>query len=151
LDPNEPDRPIRNQEELKERYNALKRDVACAWDRFSRSGNQNGDTSTIIAGVDEWVLKFSSNNQSIMYSIFALDVQTINLLGRMLPRDAQRDSGLLGQIIIKAKNDSDTSDDDGDDNDANDNDSIYDSDFDEDLQSTDRKESMMMSNSSAKC
>jgi hypothetical protein len=46
-------------------------------------------------GINEWVFEFASQNQAIMYAIFALDVQTLNLLGRSLPAEAQRDSGLL--------------------------------------------------------
>jgi hypothetical protein len=98
LDPNEKSRPMRDPKWLKSQYSLLKTDISIVWNKFTKSGEHKGDLYS-AEGTNEWVFKFSSNKQIIMYAIFALEVQTLNHFGRALPESAQKDSGIISTIL----------------------------------------------------
>ena len=84
---------MRDGDWLKGEWKKLVSQVSLCWDRFTRSGSQNGD-ATSSQGIEEWVLNFAhSFNQPVQYAILALDMVTMRNLGKVIPgggRDAAR-------------------------------------------------------------
>lgn len=80
---------------MKKTWTALKPILCRLWSNFTRSGEQKGD-STSLLGRDEWVFKFAkSEADDIKYAIYALDKGDFDNMGKHLPPGTGRDTGLL--------------------------------------------------------
>ena len=68
LNPNESNRPLRDGEWIRKNYQSLSSEISLIWDKFKRSGEQNGDLHSKV-GIDDWVLNFATaSTQTVKYS-----------------------------------------------------------------------------------
>jgi hypothetical protein len=94
LDPNEENRPSRDGAWIKATWRRICKDVSLCFERFSASGSQNGDTTT-LDGVNEWVFNFAAQfDQAVMYAGLICATNTLQTLGKLLPVGGE-ESGVL--------------------------------------------------------
>jgi hypothetical protein len=91
LNPCAPDRPIRDGGWIREKMKELRKDMTKVYQKYSKSGNQDAENV-----YDEWY-NFSSilGNDVITYSKAVISDMKMNQLGKALPDDMQKDTGIL--------------------------------------------------------
>jgi hypothetical protein len=94
INPNEEDRPMRDDKWVKETYGEIKREIQKVWSRFDRSGEHRNQKNT-KDGRLEWHTKFANTSDDITkYAIHVLDTM-FDSIGCALPSSVGRDTGLL--------------------------------------------------------
>lgn len=89
-------RPFRDGNWVKETYKIIKRDVAEISQKFFSSGKNKGCFDKNLDATDEWIHNFALGSLVKAYSFLVLDLSQLqNGMGKFLPPDASRESGLL--------------------------------------------------------
>ena len=94
IDPDEEDIAAVTSAAFKAMAKGFCSNCARNYDNWIRSGSQNGCLRT-VAGVEEYVTFGTRFDSAVSYAGLAMSVTTMKNLGKFLPQDSQRDSGIL--------------------------------------------------------
>jgi hypothetical protein len=100
INPSMNGRPVRDGGWIRTQYRELKTKMSVCFNNYNRSGNQEAENV-----YDSWV-NFSTtfNNDVITYSRTILNDDHMDQLGRALPQEIQRDTGVVDHTTTGLKN-----------------------------------------------